>query len=41
MRTSSIGMCLEVAPSNVIHQIKVETAGRPLTLGDEVVAVLH
>lgn len=37
----SIGMCLKVAPNKIIHQIKVGTAGRPLILGDEVVAVLH
>ena len=33
-------MCLEAAPNKIIHWIKVGAAGRPLLLGDEVVAVL-
>ena len=37
---TSIGMCLEAAPNKIIHWIKVGAAGRPLLLGDEVVAVL-
>lgn len=36
----SIGMCLKVAPNKIIHRIKVGAAGRPLLLGDEVVALL-
>ena len=35
---TSIGMGLEVASKKIIHRIKVGAAGRPLLLGDEVVA---
>ncbi len=38
--STSVSMCLQVAPHKIVQQIKIRTAGRPAVLRDQVVAVV-
>ena len=38
--STSVGMCLQVAPDKIVHRVEVRAARRPGVLGDEVVGVL-
>ena len=38
--STSVGMCLQVAPDKIVHRVEVRAARRPGVLGDKVVGVL-